>query len=65
MKETPGSCVVCLRDPERVNGWFAECSHVECPHRRSCWSERPTPQALKQERQRDPLRGLFDDPEAP
>lgn len=34
-------CGVCQRPPERVNNEMAECSHVECPHRRRAWSERP------------------------
>lgn len=37
-------CTVCNRDPERMNGVFAECSHVDCPSRRHAWSERPRPQ---------------------
>lgn len=36
------ACVVCNRDPERMNSAVAECSHVQCPHRRRAWSERPT-----------------------
>ncbi len=36
-------CAVCARDPERMNSEFAECSHVDCPHRRRAWSERPAP----------------------
>lgn len=36
-------CVVCLRRPERANSWCTECSHVDCPHRRKAWSERPDP----------------------
>ena len=34
-------CIVCNRDPERMNSATAECSHVDCPHRRHAWSERP------------------------
>lgn len=34
-------CRVCDRDPGRMNSDRAECSHVECPNRRSAWSERP------------------------
>jgi len=37
-----GGCPVCGRDPKRVNNEASECSHVECPSRRSAWSERPT-----------------------
>lgn len=27
-------CVVCQRNPERMNSRIAQCSHVECPHRK-------------------------------
>lgn len=37
---------MCNRDPERMNSAVAECSHVQCPHRRKAWSERPTPAEL-------------------
>lgn len=37
-----GTCTVCRRDPGRMNSAVAECSHVDCPHRRHAWSERPT-----------------------
>lgn len=36
-------CTTCQRDPKRMNSDIAECSHVECPHRRVAWSERPRP----------------------
>jgi hypothetical protein len=39
-------CTVCQRNPERMNNTFAECSHIDCPHRRRAWSERPTPEQL-------------------
>lgn len=42
----PAKCGVCQRDPARRNSAVAECSHVECPHRRRAWSERPTPAEL-------------------
>jgi hypothetical protein len=29
-----------------MNSAVAECSHVDCPHRRRAWSERPTPAQL-------------------
>jgi hypothetical protein len=35
-------CATCHRNPERMNSDVAECSHVDCPHRRRAWSERPT-----------------------
>lgn len=28
------TCAVCQRDEKRMNSEVAECSHVECPHRR-------------------------------
>ena len=39
-------CVICKRDPKRMNSEAAECSCWECPHRRKAWSERPTRQEL-------------------
>jgi hypothetical protein len=39
-KKDKPTCGVCGRDPERMNGEFSECSHLECPHRRHAWSER-------------------------
>ena len=36
-------CIICQRNPERMNSEFAECSHVDCPHRRKAWSDRPAP----------------------
>lgn len=36
-------CAICSRDPKRMNSAAAECSHVDCPHRRRAWSERPAP----------------------
>ena len=40
-------CTICNRDPKSVNNpAFSECSHVDCPHRRSAWSERPTKREL-------------------
>jgi len=40
-------CAVCSRDPDRMNnGRDSECSHVDCPHRRRAWSERPSPAEL-------------------
>ncbi len=35
-------CTTCGRDPQRMNSKVAECSHVDCTHRRHAWSERPT-----------------------
>jgi len=37
------TCGTCHRDPWRMNSDSAECSHVDCPHRRHAWSERPAP----------------------
>lgn len=35
-------CNTCWRDPEQMNSSVSECSHIDCPHRRKAWSERPT-----------------------
>jgi hypothetical protein len=43
---TAPPCLVCGKDPKRCNNEFSECSHVECPHRRTAWSERPSPASL-------------------
>jgi hypothetical protein len=40
-------CTTCNRDPDRMNGPVSECSHVECPHRRHAWSERPGRELFK------------------
>ena len=54
-------CAVCTRDPQLANSHTSECSHIDCPHRRKAWSERPTradlfrgPWPTKQ-READPL----------
>lgn len=39
--QLPKSCGVCQRDPAKMNSDVAECSHVDCPHRGRCWSDRP------------------------
>lgn len=39
---TTPTCSTCTRDPERMNSDVAECSHIDCPHRRKAWSERPS-----------------------
>lgn len=36
------TCAVCKREVRNVVRWNRECSHVECPNRRTAWSERPT-----------------------
>ncbi len=38
MPATQQPCVICQRKPADVLNDFAECSHVDCPHRRCCWS---------------------------
>lgn len=43
---TAAKCATCARDPKRMNSAVAECSHIDCPHRRSAWSERPTREDL-------------------
>lgn len=37
------NCATCNRNPDRMNSDIAECSHPECPYRRTAWSERVTP----------------------
>jgi hypothetical protein len=44
METRMDKCAVCQRPPERMNSTMAECSHVDCPHRRTAWSERPKPE---------------------
>lgn len=39
-------CATCGKYPAARNNQFFECAHVECPHRRHAWSERPTPEQL-------------------
>ena len=39
---SPALCEVCRREHERMNSDVAECSHVDCPHRRRAWSDRPS-----------------------
>lgn len=38
----PDKCDVCGRNPATMNSDVAECSHVDCPHRRRAWSDRPS-----------------------
>lgn len=51
-------CTICQRDPERMNSHIAQCSHVECPHRKPVQFEIITPadmrmgQALSDEQDR-------------
>lgn len=44
--EEQSRCAICSKDPKNRNNAFFECSHVDCPHRRHAWSERPTPEQL-------------------
>jgi hypothetical protein len=57
-------CNVCARDPERMNGELSECSHVECPHRRRAWSDKPSTHQrtdfAEVNREERHLRSLFD-----
>lgn len=32
-------CVICTRKAARMNSAVAECSHIDCPHRRACWAD--------------------------
>ena len=57
------TCPVCWRDPATRNNAVAECSHVDCPHRRHCWSERPQPIPAPTRRERDPQRALIENQE--
>lgn len=41
------NCKTCQRDADRMNSDIHECSHVDCPHRRKAWSERPAPAARR------------------
>ena len=55
------TCAVCSRDPERVNGEFSECSHVDCPSRRKHWSEGvATGNSAKLREQSHPFDRMFD-----
>lgn len=59
-------CVVCTRDPKRMNGEFSECGHLDCPHRRRAWSERPAPQykgpwTKNEDKDPDPLDSVIKD----
>lgn len=53
-------CVVCTRDPQRMNSEFAECSVVDCPHRGKAWSDRPQPGYTAPEAFSSPLDAFFD-----
>ena len=52
-------CRVCRRNPDTTNSNVAECSHVDCPHRRTAWSERPRPHVYDEDKPH-PLDNLFD-----
>jgi len=57
----PERCSICGRDPEHMNSDIAECSHVDCQHRRRCWSERPEGHRYEQKRpSRDAIERMFD-----
>jgi hypothetical protein len=64
MTDPPQRCAICARPPDKVNCSVGECSHIDCPHRRRCWSD-----GLKTTRSADlpddSLAHLFDNPEAP
>lgn len=51
-------CKTCDRQPKRMNSAVAECSHVDCPHRRTCWSERPAPAYRSPWRAVDPVERI-------
>lgn len=55
------SCDLCGKDPAKMDrefGW--ECSHVDCPCRRKCWSNGVGHHYRKPKKQPDPLGPLFD-----
>jgi len=64
INEQGGVCYVCQRDPALVNSERSECSHVDCPHRRKAWSERPQPIREVERAENSTLDGLFDEPES-
>jgi hypothetical protein len=53
-------CLVCGRDPKRMNNAVAECSHIDCTHRRTQWSD-GTGTVWRPETTHDPLGPLFDE----
>lgn len=36
-------CDECGRNPRTINSDMSECSVIECPHRRRCWSDSTPP----------------------
>ena len=32
-------CTECGRNPRTINSDMSECSVIDCPHRRRCWSD--------------------------
>ena len=58
--EKPGNCVTCGRNPERMNSAIAECFHIECRHRRVCWSDRVMPERWVPDAVADPMGAHFD-----
>ena len=61
---TAAKCGVCQRDPKTRNNDVSECSHIDCPSRRHCWSEGALPHYRKPDSQaRDERDRLFDNPE--
>lgn len=57
---TTDRCALCNRDPKRMNSDYAECAHVECPHREVAWSHGTGPAQWKPQKDIDPLAPLFD-----
>lgn len=54
------NCPICGRDPAKANDEAHECSHVDCPSRRHCWSD-GTPPPSRKPREIDPdIARLFD-----
>lgn len=59
-RPAPAYCGTCQQDPQKRFGHFGECSHVECPNRRSCWSDGTGPAAWAIQADDDALAALFD-----
>lgn len=54
---TSKKCALCNRDPERMNSAAAQCSHVDCPHRKLYDETYYQPE--RESMERDILQGTF------
>lgn len=59
MDATKQPCAVCARKPADVLNEVSECSHVACPHRRSCWSGGTGPAERRQPAEVEAFAHLF------